>query len=102
MGHSFSLKTLKFVLNSLFFFSGDFETLKKFLVDCRKIWGKIVKNEKWQGWQGEGGGICYIYDIVRGSGSIILDGIQHGKKESTKFIFQRTYEVYVPKINRPC
>ena len=56
MGHSFSLKTLKFVLNSLFFFSRDFETFKKFLVDCRKIWGKIVKNEKWQGWQGEGGG----------------------------------------------
>ena len=46
-------------------------------------------------------GMCYIYGIVRGRGSIILDGIQHGEKESTKFTFQRTYEVYDPKINRP-
>ena len=36
-----------------------------------------------------GGGGCYIYDIIRERGSMILDGIRHGERESTKFYFSR-------------
>ena len=45
MGDSFPLKNLKFLLNSIFFFSRDFEKKnQKFLfLDCQKIWRKIVK-----------------------------------------------------------
>ena len=34
-------------------------------------------------------GVYYIYDIIRGRGSVILDGIRHGDRESTKIYFSR-------------
>ena len=44
MGQSFSLNTLKFLLNSLSFFPKDVEPLKIIVfVQCRKIWKKIGK-----------------------------------------------------------
>ena len=40
---------------------------------------------KGEGWEG----VCYIYDIIRRGGSMILDGNRHGKGESTKIYFSR-------------
>ena len=50
------------------------------------------KEMTWCGWKREGmggerEGVCYIYDIIRERGSMILDGIWHGERESTKFYF---------------
>ena len=55
-----------------------------------------------KGRDGKGiGESCYIYDIIRGRGTMILDGIRHGEMDSKNSFFEGTNEMNDPKINRP-